>query len=298
MFSMIGTVALFRVVKDYFVNLKKILLLLLFFMPSLFIWTSGVLKEGVLIMALGLMFYAINKVLNNSKRKESFALILITLFLMLYIKFYVLVAFLPAIICYLVAHFTKAKNALIYGALLTCFGVVMINAKHIPPHIDMVKILERKQSDFKRLAEWQHAGSEFELTAIEPSFIGVAKVVPEGIFNSFFRPLPWNAKSALYYPAILENIIVLMLLAGIILALIYKEVYLKSEAKTLLWFCFVFTILFFIILGFITLVAGALVRYNVPALPFLIVGCLYLLQNSKNLNFIESKLPKLYKVIS
>lgn len=293
MFSMIGTVALYRVVKDYFVNLKKILLLLLFFMPSLFIWTSGVLKEGVLIMALGLMFYAINKVLNNSKRKESFALIFITLFLMLYIKFYVLVAFLPAIICYVVAHFTKVKNALVYGVLLTCFGFLVINAKHIPPHVDMVKILERKQSDFKRLAEWQHAGSEFELTAIEPSFVGIAKVVPEGLFNSFFRPFPWNAKSALYYPAIIENVIVLMLLIGIVLAFYFKEIYLQKDAKNLLWFCFVFTLLLFAIIGITTPVAGALVRYKVPALPFLIIGCLYLLQNSKNLNFIERKLPHL-----
>jgi uncharacterized membrane protein len=292
MFSMIGTVAIYRVVKKHFVNLKKILLLLLFFMPSLFIWTSGVLKEGILIMALGVMIFAINKVLQQSKRKESFVLILITLVLMLYIKFYVLIAFLPAIICFLVAHFTKVKKVFIYTGILACFGILVLNAKYIPPHVDMVKILERKQSDFKRLAEWQDAGSEFELTSIEPSFMGIAKVVPEGLLNCLIRPLPWNAKNVMYYPAIIENIIVLMLLFGIFLAFYFKEIYIKDDAKNLLWFCFIFTLLLFTIIGITTPVAGALVRYKVPALPFLIIGCLYLLQNSKNLNFIESKLPK------
>jgi hypothetical protein len=157
----------------------------------------------------------------------------------------------------------------------------------------MIQILERKQSDFKRLAEWQNAGSEFELTSIEPSVLGIAKVIPEGLANCFIRPLPWDAKGAIYYPAILENMILLMLLIGIILALFNKELYAFDEAKNLLWFCFVFTLLLFIIIGITTPVAGALVRYKVPALPFLIVGCLYLLQNSKNLNFIERRLGKI-----
>ena len=292
MFSMIGTVAIYKIVKEHFIKLNRILILSLFFLPSVFIWTSGVLKEGVLIMALGLMLYAINKVLENRKRKESMLLIVLTLMLMLYIKFYVLIAFLPAIICYLVAHFTKYKKVLVYGVLLTCFGVIVMNAKYIPPKIDMVKILERKQSDFKRLAEWQHAGSEFELTAIEPSFMGIAKVVPEGLLNCFIRPLPWNAKNKMYYPAIIENILIIMMLLGLVLALYNKEIYLKNEAKNLLWFCFVFTLLLFIIIGITTPVGGALVRYKVPALPFLVLGCLYLLQNSKNLNFIERKIGK------
>ena len=292
MFSMIGTVAIFKVVKDHFVYLKKTLILVLFFLPSVFIWTSGVLKEGVLIMALGGMLYAINKVLENKNRRESFLLIIITLFLMLYIKFYVLIAFLPAIICYLVAHFTSFKKALVYGVLLGCFGIIVMNSKHIPPHIDMVKILERKQSDFKRLAEWQHAGSEFELTSVEPNFIGIAKVVPEGLLNCFIRPLPWNAKNKMYYPAIIENLLIIMLLLGVALAFYNREIYLKNEAKNLLWFCFVFTLLLFIIIGITTPVGGALVRYKVPALPFLVLGCLYLLQNSKNLNFIERKIGK------
>ncbi len=293
MFSMIGTVAIYRVVKNHFIKLQKTLLLLLFLMPSLFIWTSGVLKEGILIMALGIMIFAIHKVLEGNNKKESWALILITLFLLLYIKFYVLVAFLPAIICFLVAHFTKVKKVFIYGGLLSCFGILVMNAKYIPPHVDMVKILERKQSDFKRLAEWQHAGSEFELTSIEPTFFGIVKVVPEGLLNCFVRPLPWNAQNAMYYPAIIENVIVLMLLIGVVLAFYFKEIYIKPEAKNLLWFCFIFTLLLFTIIGITTPVAGALVRYKVPALPFLITGLLYLLQNSKNLNFIERKLPKL-----
>ena len=75
MFSMIGTVAIYKTVQKYFENLKLILQLILFFIPSLFIWTSGVLKEGILIMALGIMFYAINIVLENKFNKKALFLI-------------------------------------------------------------------------------------------------------------------------------------------------------------------------------------------------------------------------------
>lgn len=290
MFSMIGTVAIYKTVKKYFENLNLILLLVLFFLPSLFLWTSGVLKEGILIMALGLMIYAIHIILENQINKKALFLIFLTLFLMLYIKFYVLLAFVPSMVALVMAHYLSIKKTYVYIVVVLLFSFLAFNAKHIPPHIDFVKVLVRKQQDFKRLAEWQNAGSEFELTSLEPHFFGVIKVVPEGLFNCFIRPLPWNAKSIIYYPAIIENIFIFLLLFGCILAAINKEIYFKRNAYNLLLFCFVFSLLLFVIIGITTPVSGALVRYKVPALPFLSIGLLYLLQNSKNLNFIERKL--------
>jgi hypothetical protein len=293
MFSMIGTVAIYKTVQKYFENLKLILQFTLLYLPSLFIWTSGVLKEGILIMAIGLMFYAVHVILENKINKKALFLILLTLFLMMYLKFYVLLAFIPSIIAFILAHYLSFKKASVYTIVVLLFSLLAFNTKHIPPHIDFVKVLVRKQQDFKRLAEWQNAGSEFELTSLEPHFWGVIKVVPEGLFNCFTRPLPWNAKSMIYYPAIIENIFIFMLLMGCILALVNKEIYFKKNAYNLLLFCFIFTFLLFIIIGITTPVSGALVRYKVPALPFLTLGLLYLLQNSKNLNFIERKLKGL-----
>lgn len=293
MFSMIGIVAIYKTVQKYFENLKLILQLTLLYLPSFFIWTSGVLKEGILLMAIGLMFYAAHVILENKINKKALFLILLTLFLMMYLKFYVLLAFIPSIVSFTIAHYLPRKKLLVYSGVVMLFTFAAFNAKYIPPHVDFVKVLERKQQDFKRLAEWQNAGSEFELTSIEPHFWGIVKVVPEGLFNCFTRPLPWKAKSIIYYPAIFENILILMLLIGCLLAVINKEVYFKTNALNLLLFCFVFTFLLFTIIGITTPVAGALVRYKVPALPFLTLGLLYLLQNSKNLKFIERKLKGL-----
>lgn len=238
--------------------------------------------------------YVLHKAAYHKTKPKWIVAAFVTLLFLSYIKFYVLIAFVPAIACYMLVAKTKWKSIIVYPAVLLTFGLLALNAKHIPPHIDMVKILERKQQDFKRLAEWQNAGSEFELTDIDQSIMGIVKVIPEGLLNCFVRPLPHNAKSVLYYPAILENLLVLLLLSILIYTSIKKNISpSNAEAKNFILLCFVFTLLLFTIIGITTPVAGALVRYKVPALPFLLGGMLLLLQNNRFLQSIEMDLEKI-----
>jgi len=292
--SMIGLVALYKVFQVYFERLKTLLLMLLFFTPSVFLWTSGVLKESILIFAIGSLFYGIHKMIYHPILWKVIIGIALSFFLLIYMKFYVLIAFLPSIICFIVVRYAKKYEVTLYIAIFAFFGLIAFNAKHIPPHIDMVKTLARKQQDFKRLAEWQNAGSVFELTDIDQSFVGIMKVVPEGVLNCFIRPLPTNANSVLYYPAIIENGIVLVLILLVIFGMIKSNlVHLNHRSKNLLLFTIFFTFTLFAIIGVTTPVAGALVRYKVPVLPFLIMGLLLVLQHNKFLNAIELDLLKM-----
>jgi hypothetical protein len=292
--SLVGLTGLYKVFIRYFTQLKSTFTILLFYAPSVFLWTSGVLKESILIFALGILMYVLHKAAYHKTKPKWIVAAFVTLLFLSYIKFYVLIAFVPAIACYMLVAKTKWKSIIVYPAVLLTFGLLALNAKHIPPHIDMVKILERKQQDFKRLAEWQNAGSEFELTDIDQSIMGIIKVIPEGLLNCFVRPLPHNAKSVLYYPAILENLLVLLLLSILIYTSIKKNISpSNAEAKNFILLCFVFTLLLFTIIGITTPVAGALVRYKVPALPFLLGGMLLLLQNNRFLQSIEMDLEKI-----
>lgn len=294
--SLIGTVALYRVVKKLFTNGRTTLVMLMFLLPSVLLWSSGVLKESILIFALGLLFLALDKLLHFKERRVPIVTILLTLILMVYIKFYVLVAFIPAIICYVVAHYSKWDKWKTYIPILLIFGVIALFSKYIPPYMDFVKILEGKQDDFVRLAEFQDAGSKFELTDIDQSLFGIVKVIPEGVANCFIRPLPWRANSILSIPAVLENLFVLTLLILGIIQVIKKKIKVPEEHKNFLWFSVVFIFLLYAIIGVTTPVAGALVRYKVPALPFLMVVLTYLLKNTNYLAKLETFLAP--KVVS
>jgi len=185
---------------------------------------------------------------------------------------------------YLLAHrFADLRKVWIYTGVVGLCTLLAFNAASIPPYIDFVGTMVRKQSDFIRLVEYQNAGSAFYLTPLEPSIWGIMRVAPEAFLNCFIRPLPWNAGSFLYYPAILENLLIISSILIVIWQSFKGKVTTAINSRNLLWFCLTFTILLFVIIGLTTPVSGALVRYKVPALPFLGIAVLYLV-NTKSLN--------------
>lgn len=299
MLSFIGLVAIYKTVKNQLLETPKLWIASCFLMPSILIWSSGVLKESILIFALGLLFYTVDKLTQSNFSKKNIALIIVSFILLVYIKFYVLFSIIPAYFCFILARKHLKKAPYIYIVSFICFTVLAFNTQHLPGNKDFVEILIGKQADFIRLSEWQHAQSGFDLTPMENSFWGVLKVVPEGILNCFVRPLPWHAKSPLYVGAVLENILVLFFLFWAIWHLIQskrlgEKILAEKSQLNLVLFCCVFVILLFTIIGITTPIAGALVRYKIPALPFLMLGLLLILsQEKKVIPYIEKQLSRI-----
>jgi hypothetical protein len=80
------------------------------------------------------------------------------------------------------------------------------------------------------------------------------------------RPFPWASAGLLEWAACLENICLFVL----ILYAFMKRKHLRSEQQNFLLFAFFFTLSLFALIGWVTPVVGAIVRYKVPALPFLV----------------------------
>ncbi len=78
-----------------------------------------------------------------------------------------------------------------------------------------------------------------------------------------------------------ENIAI----AGLVLMSLFTLSKLRLKESQMFWFCLSFTLILFILIGTITPVAGALVRYKIPALSFLLIGCLSL----SRLKFLHEK---------
>jgi hypothetical protein len=284
--AFIGSVAFFKSFRHLFQHSEGLLIIACFLLPSVLLWTSGILKESILIFALGITFLVINRISQLKISASSFALLIICVFLMVYIKFYVLLSFLPAIIAYSLTKYLQQKSVIVYGITLLLAIIGGIFSKQLTGSIDLVDVLVNKQKDFIRLAEWQNAQSAFYLTPLEPHFWGIIKVIPEGLLNCFVRPLPHAKTNWLEWGVIVENIFLLLLLIYSTIVAIKSSVkksllFSTGDHKNFFLFCLTFVLLLFIIIGITTPVAGALVRYKVPALPFLMMGCLLLLQRDK-----------------
>ena len=134
-----------------------------------------------------------------------------------------------------------------------------------------LKILSQKQNDFITLSKLFDTGSAYKITPIEPSITSLIIAIPMGAINGFFRPFPTNINNLLQLFPLIEN----MLLYSMVLYLLFKILFLKikinQDVKNVLWNSLFFIIMLFIITGLSTPVVGALVRYKVPGLIFLII---------------------------
>jgi hypothetical protein len=297
--SFIGLVAIYRTAKKHVKNTPKLWIAACFLMPSILIWSSGVLKESILIFALGLLVFTLDKLLNANFSKKNIVLIIVSFVLLIYIKFYVLFSIIPAYFCFIIAKKYFRQTIYIYGISLIAFTTLAFNTQYLPGNKDFIEILVGKQKDFIRLSEWQHAQSGFELTPMENSFWGVAKVVPEAILNCFVRPFPWSAKSPLYVGAVIENILLLFFLFFAFWHLIQSKrfgnkILAEKSQLNLFLFCSVFVLILFTIIGLTTPIAGALVRYKIPALPYLMLGLLMILSQEKRvIPYVEKQLDRI-----
>jgi len=121
--------------------------------------------------------------------------------------------------------------------------------------------------------------SNVPVTFIDGSSSQVIKNIPEAFVNAAFRPFFGDPGGWLKYFAIIET---LLLFAWVIFSFRYwKEAspQIRLQVTTLL----VFSIVLLILIGWITPVLGAIVRYRIPAYMAILVASLLLFKQKKEL---------------
>jgi hypothetical protein len=123
----------------------------------------------------------------------------------------------------------------------------------------------------------KEGGSYFEISPINNSWLSFLKAVPEAVFNSFFRPLPFDQKlSVLNLIFFLENLFFIFLIF-----LIFKNW--KDTPKpfySLTLTCLISVFSLAILIGITTPASGALVRYRIPIQLLIII--VYLMTKLKH----------------
>jgi len=234
-----------------------------FLIPSVFFWSSGVLKEALLIFALGIFCWAVYK-LAKAFSWSTLCLLLVGFGLLSSLKIYVLFALLPALLFWFIwmklQLFWKALLTFLVTGVVLYFGVTLLH-----PNFDFISLLVGKQHDFINLAKTYHAGSAIHMDYLGNNSWSILKAIPLALFHVF--TLPWfsHVKSPLYLFSIFENLIFFSLIP---LSIFYFEKPNKSSMKFIV-FSLIFMLTLFTIIGLTTPVIGALVRYKMPALPFL-----------------------------
>lgn len=282
--SFIGLTAIYKTFEKQFVNFPSLLFTSVFLVPSVLFWASGVLKEGLLLFALGLFVWC-SFSLTTSFHLKKLIIALISLFILFTLKVYTLTAILPAFIGYFLIVKLKPKKTIL---ITTLVHLSIITLLFIVPQLflryDFITVIAAKQRDFINVATT--AGSAFDIPRVTDIYSLITSA-PVALFNTLFRPFIWDATPIMLVNSI-ENIIFVLILVFAII----KHQTLDASQKNKLMFCLSFTMYLFLIIGWTTPVAGAIVRYKIPALPFLLIGAFLLLNKEDTFN----KLPLLKKL--
>jgi hypothetical protein len=259
-----------------FISNKKWLAVAIFLIPNLFLWSSGLLKEAILMLNTGILFYASSALYEKFSYKQLI-LLLLSFVLFFMTKIYVLICILPAIVFLLFAKRFK-RTILYFFAVHIAVVILVLSASLLTDKLDLMHVIDRKQQDFINMVEISdEVGSKVDVPNLNPNIFSLILEAPVGLYHSFFRPHPLEWDSPVKLLAGLENYALLILL----IIGIMKSGKMETRHWHFLLFTLSFVLIFYVIIGLSTPVLGALVRYKIPALPFIGASIVLLFNSPK-----------------
>jgi len=265
----------------------------IFFVPSVFFWGSGIMKDTITLGALGWATYSVYQIFMLRRQIPLNILILFIAFFSLYtIKIYILLCFVPAAILWVFySGIHKVRNplvkimvapiVLILAGLLGYYSMVKVGEDN--PRYDIDQLANTAQIT----AEWIHyvsereGGSAYSLGDFDYSPTGMLRKMPLAIWVTLYRPYLWESHNIVMLLSALESLTLLFFT----LFVMYKTGLLRSflmiSSRPILTFCFVFAIVFAFAVGVSTYNFGSLVRYKIPLYPFFVTGLFILLGYAK-----------------
>jgi len=239
-----------------------------FLLPSTLFWSSGILKEALLFFALGGFLYSLFQ-LYQRVRLNFLLLGILSLFMLSFLKIYILIALLPLVWITWIWARTRSWRMLCSSVIgfLTLF--ILCHVLFFPEW-SMLSTLQGKQFDFIQMAKAVNAGSMVPIIPMDGRLTTLFFLIPLGIWNVLVYPDISMLKNVQSVFAFTENVLILLVFLGALLRL--KGISWKLDWRFPM---LVFSLIVFSLVGMTAPVVGAMVRYKAPVLPFLLMSLLH-----------------------
>lgn len=242
-----------------------------FLVPSVVFWSSGMMKECLVMFSLGLLMFSWVSLCQKFGVLKLLVVLVSAWFLFL-AKFYVLLAMLPGMVVFALPAKFGAKKLLISSVAVFAVVVTLFFFSGSIFGYDLVDTIVRKQHDFINMvnAEASYSGSNIEIQELEPTFMGFASCLVPAYINVLFRPFVTEANSFVKLVCCAENVVFLLLF--LYMCVRFKPIDEKQIRFVLFTLCFM--LILYALIGMTTPNIGALVRYKIPVMPFLLCSML------------------------
>jgi hypothetical protein len=262
-----------------------------FFIPSVFFWGSGLLKDTLMMACLGVVTYQIDKLFFEKKVSiTNIFLLILSLWCIFSVKKFMLQAFLPAVFLWLyLTNLARIRSMavriftfpLIIVVLVFSiyYSVVKVGEGDRKYAVENIAKTARITAYDIRFQTGKDAGSGYTLGELDDSFGSMIKLTPQAINVSLFRPYLWEVKNPLMLLSALESLLFLTL--TLILIFKYRLSLFKSFQNPDISFSLVFSIVYAFAVGVSSFNFGTLARYKIPLMPFYALAIILMFYENK-----------------
>lgn len=277
--SFTGAWALFRTFATVYPSLVRPIAIAALFIPSVIVWGSGIFKDTICMFALGWFTYGVFQVLvQRNLRIANLFFTALSLYLLYLVKVYILIAFLPALVLWVLFTYTAVirERGLRIFVKFFLFIIAVTASATVFINLGEEELGRYSFSNIEQTAEttreWIQYSSGDEGSAYDlgdnGSGVGMLWKIPAAVNVTLFRPYVWEARKVLVFFNALEALLFLFLTLRVLFAVGVGRVWSTIMQDANLQFFLVFTIIFAAAVGLTSGNFGTLSRYKIPCLPF------------------------------
>ena len=260
--SYTGIWRLYRVFLYEFPHLSKQMAIAVLFVPSVFFWGSGILKDTVTFSAIG--FFVFNFYFFFIRREGVFSHViglLLSTYVVLSIKPYIFFALLPGCLIWIINNmlsrfggsFTRAAATPVFFTIAILTGYLLLNVMSGQlKDYSLDKVLDKafvSQQDLK--AEY-YKGNTFDIGEFDPTIPSMLGKAHLAINATLFRPYLWETRNIVMIMSGLENFLILAYTIILIFQLKIFGIFKYFFKHHLLTFALIFSLFFAFSVGIST----------------------------------------------
>lgn len=280
--SFIGSWFLFLTFYQIAPTLHRWIAIASFFIPSVFFWGSGIMKDTITLAAVGLVTFSVFHLAFRQKVNIAVLTLLIGgLYILYIVKIYILLTLLPSIILWIFTfHFSRIRSWVlriitfpIAFSLIVIFAYWAVKeAGEDNPKYSLDALAKTAQVTAYDIRYWtgRNAGSGYSLGELDGSWASMLKLAPQAVNVALFRPYLWEVNNPLMLLSAFESF---SLSAIVLIIFVHPRFKVwKHVSDPHILFCICFSLVFGFAVGVSTYNFGTLVRYKIPMMPFFVIG--------------------------
>ena len=287
-FSLTGLWKLFQFFSKLISKYSNYFFVIILITPNIVIWSCGMLKDPICIGALGWLTYLGHEIFIEKKYKLIKILLLLTFTYTIFIvKFYIILAYLPPFVYFLIIEQIKIKPIKLSIVLTTVILVVSMFTIIVYQYGDVFEkyafatLLENLQEQQGNMA-MAEGGSSYSLgIELDGTINSLIKIAPLAFVATFFRPFIWESHNLLELFTAIESSIMIFFCIYVLLKVGIHNFFYTAFHNVVVFYSLTFAIIFGIFVGATTLNFGTLVRYKMPCIPFFIISFMLILKSNQ-----------------